>query len=90
MAKGGSKDYKLINKMRRICSTCKQPKLLKKGNDGCISRCPCGAQYYCSVECQKKDWPSHKKFHKFLLKDLKGDFKNMRKDGYLFPGTEEK
>ena len=92
VSRGGSdyiQDFLIANEPRnknlKICSNCKKCKLLKKGNSGFISMCPCRAKFYCCTECQKADWGNHKKMHKLLMKDKKGEFKNMRKDGYLFP-----
>ena len=38
------------------CSTCEAP--------SCTLRCPCGRVTYCSKDCQKSDWKSHKRLHK--------------------------
>lgn len=38
------------------CATCETP--------SSKLRCPCGRVTYCSKECQKSDWTSHKRLHK--------------------------
>jgi len=43
----------------RICSNCKKGETEDHKMDACGR---CKVTYYCSKECQRKDWPVHKKF----------------------------
>ena len=32
-----------------------------------ILRCPCGLRFYCGIEHQRDDWPSHKVLHQLQM-----------------------
>ena len=51
-ASGGHDIRKNIHKPEVICHTC--------GKTGHHKRCPCQTVFYCTVECQRNDFPSHK------------------------------
>jgi hypothetical protein len=49
-------DAKTIRQLRRVCGTCGVTP-----DKGKFNKCgACQAMYYCSVECQRVDWPKHK------------------------------
>jgi hypothetical protein len=51
-------DAETIRELRRVCGTCS---LTPDKNKGKFNKCAaCQAMYYCSVECQRVDWPKHK------------------------------
>jgi hypothetical protein len=54
----GDADAEMIRELRRVCGTCS---LTPDKNKGKFNKCAaCQAMYYCSVECQRVDWPKHK------------------------------
>jgi hypothetical protein len=46
-----------VDPMRRACRTCSKASTPEKPFEVCAR---CKAAYYCSRECQRKDWPTHK------------------------------
>jgi hypothetical protein len=54
----GDADAKTIRELRRVCGACSTTPDKNKGK---FNKCgECQAIYYCSVECQRVDWPKHK------------------------------
>jgi hypothetical protein len=54
----GDADTKAIRELRCVCGTCSTTPDKNKGK---FNKCAaCQAMYYCSVECQRVDWPKHK------------------------------
>ena len=53
------------------CEQCDAP--------GCTLTCPCKTVKYCSAECQKRGWKSHKNEHKALMKLSKQQKKKKKK-----------
>jgi hypothetical protein len=54
----GDADAKTIRELRRVCGACSTTPDKNKGK---FNECAaCQAMYYCSVECQRVDWPKHK------------------------------
>ena len=44
-------------RFQKSCGVCHKKKV-----DAKITACPCKRVYYCSPECQKDDWASHREF----------------------------
>ena len=53
---GVRKMDKIVGKDQRTCTVCGRTEAAM----GKLMRCPCGAVLYCSKECQKSDWKTHK------------------------------
>jgi hypothetical protein len=54
----GDADAETIRELRRVCGACSTT---PDKNEGKFNKCgACQAMYYCSVECQRVDWPKHK------------------------------
>jgi hypothetical protein len=54
----GDADAKTIRELRRVCGACSTTPDKNKGK---FNKCgACQAMYFCSVECQRVDWPKHK------------------------------
>jgi hypothetical protein len=54
----GDADTETIRELRRVCGACSTTPDKNKGK---FNKCAaCQAMYYCSVECQRVDWPKHK------------------------------
>jgi ankyrin repeat protein len=54
----GDADAETIRELRRVCGACGTTPDKNKGK---FNKCgACQAMYYCSVECQRVDWPKHK------------------------------
>jgi hypothetical protein len=54
----GDADDETICELRRVCGTCS---VTPDQNKGKFNKCAaCQTMYYCSVECQRVDWPKHK------------------------------
>jgi len=72
-----------MKKKLRLCTNCKTPSYNLK-------RCSkCKKKWYCSVECQKKNWKFHKKnckkIHKTLMKNIeKSKNRDKRAWNYIF------
>lgn len=50
-------------RFQKSCGVCHKKKI-----DAKITACPCARVYYCSSECQKADWTSHREFvHKGIF-----------------------
>lgn len=47
----------------------------------------CNYVYYCSTECQTKDWKLHQKTCSTTLKEFKSFFKQISRDSYLYALT---
>jgi hypothetical protein len=49
---------------------CDGPACTKHGDDKMMKSCPCKAAHYCGIDCQSKDWPTHKKICSYHKKRL--------------------
>ena len=52
--------YRQVHVENRICQTCGTEQPWSVCGTTKMKRCTCKQVYYCSQECQKKDWKAHK------------------------------
>ena len=46
------------------------PECASCGDRSVQHKCPCKLVYYCSKECQSKDWKTHKSIHKKAMQNI--------------------